>query len=220
MISPLFAKCCPQSLCEYGDGGSSKRYLWACQPHVYEKIEGHGQVFGVKFHPGGFYPFIQSPISKLTEHALSLEDVFGNDGMVYEGQLKAQTDTESKIALTEALLLKHLPNDDEYVTQINQMITHILEDSELTMVEQLCRKNQINKRKLQRLFSQYVGISPKWVIKLYRLQHAAEAMDNGSYPDLLKLSTDLGYYDQSHFIKDFKSIIGKTPEEYTQSNSV
>jgi AraC-like DNA-binding protein len=181
-----------------------------------KKIEGRGQVFGIKFHPGGFYPFIQTPLSKLTDHALSLEDVFGKDGILYEQQLKAQTDTASKIALTESLLLKHLPHHDESVARINLMIAHILADSELTSVEQLCRIGQINKRKLQRLFNQYVGISPKWVIRLYRLQNAAEAMDNGRHQDLLKLSAELGYYDQSHFIKDFKSIIGKTPEAYTQ----
>lgn len=193
-------------------GASSRMYT--------QKIEGEGQVFGVKFHPGGFFPFIQSPLYKLTDQSLTLEDVFGDDGIEYEQQLKTQMDIEGKMALTEALLLKHLPNKDESVVKINQIITHILEDSELTQVEQLCRISQINKRTLQRLFSQYVGISPKWVIRLYRLQNAAESIDNGSHQDLLKLSADLGYYDQSHFIKDFKSIVGKTPEEYTRSNSI
>ncbi|MOA57975.1 DNA-binding transcriptional activator FeaR [compost metagenome] len=72
----------------------------------------------------------------------------------------------------------------------------------------------MNKRKLQRLFSQYVGVSPKWVLKLYRLQNAAEAMETGSERDWIKLSQDLGYYDQSHFIRDFKAMIGRTPDEY------
>lgn len=185
-----------------------------------KKIEGKGQVFGVKFQPGGFYPFIKSPISMLTDQALSIESVFGTDAIGYEQQLKSETEPAGMIALTESLFLQQLPAQDEAITVINQMIASILEDRDLTRVEQLCGLFHINKRKLQRMFNQYVGISPKWVIKLYRLQNAAAAMDSGSHHDLLKLSADLGYYDQSHFIKDFKSIIGKTPEEYAKSISL
>ncbi|OBZ11327.1 helix-turn-helix domain-containing protein [Bacillus sp. FJAT-26390] len=181
-----------------------------------KKIEGKGQVFGVKFQPGGFYPFVLSPLSSLTDQALSVEAVFGTDAARYEQELHSTTDIARKIALTEALFLSCLPKNDDAITHINQIITRIQEDRELTKVEQICELFAINKRKLQRLFNQYVGISPKWVIKLYRLQNAAEAIDSGSHHDPLKLSADLGYYDQSHFIKDFKSIIGKTPDVYAK----
>lgn len=185
-----------------------------------KRIEGKGQVFGVKFQPGGFYPFIKSPLSKITDQALSIKSVFGADAIGYEQQLKSENDPASMIALTEALFLQHLPEHDEAITLINRIIARILEDRDLTKVEQLCELFNMNKRKLQRLFNRYVGISPKWVIKLYRLQNAAEALDSGSQYDPLKLSCDLGYYDQSHFIKDFKSIIGKTPDEYSKSVSL
>ncbi|WP_139991303.1 helix-turn-helix domain-containing protein [Paenibacillus paridis] len=181
-----------------------------------QKIEGKGRVFGVKFQPGGFYPYIQSPLSKFTDQASSLESVFGMASTAYMKQIAAHPDTTDRIALTEALLLQHLPPVDLTASLVNQIIARIQEDRELTTVEQLCGEFRLNKRKLQRLFSQYVGISPKWVIKLYRLQNAAEAMDNSSPTDLLKLALELGYYDQSHFSKDFKSIIGKTPEEYAR----
>ncbi len=74
----------------------------------------------------------------------------------------------------------------------------------------------LSKRTLQRLFNQYVGVSPKWVIKRYRLHEATELLDNGGVVDWPKLALELGYFDQAHFIKDFKSIVGKTPVEYTR----
>lgn len=192
--------------------------IYGVASRMYTKhIEGKGQVFGVKFRPGGFYPFIKSPLSKLTDQSLAVESVFGVEAGEYEQRLKSDTAPANMIELTEALLLQHLPRQDETVTLINQIIERIHEDCELTKVEKLCDMFNLNKRKLQRLFNQYVGISPKWVIKLYRLQNAAEAIDTSSHHDPLKLSTDLGYYDQSHFIKDFKSIIGKTPDEYAKS---
>ena len=69
---------------------------------------------------------------------------------------------------------------------------------------------------LQRIFSQYVGVGPKWVIKRYRLQEAADQVADGEVVNWAKLALDLGYFDQAHFIKDFKSIVGKAPAEYTQ----
>ncbi|WP_169087479.1 helix-turn-helix domain-containing protein [Paenibacillus sp. PL91] len=191
--------------------------IYGVSSRVYTKrLEGTGQVFGVKFLPGGFYPFIHSPLSKLTDQALSVEAVFGTEALRYEQQLHSTADITSKIAHTEALFLQSLPRQSDAITLINLIISRIQEDRELTKVEQICVLFDINKRKLQRLFNQYVGISPKWVIKLYRLQNAAEAIDTGRHPDLLKLSAELGYYDQSHFIKEFKSMIGKTPDMYAK----
>jgi AraC-like DNA-binding protein len=67
---------------------------------------------------------------------------------------------------------------------------------------------------LQRIFSQYVGVSPKWVIKRYRLHEAAEQLAGGEVVDWPKIALELGYFDQAHFIKDFKTIVGESPAEY------
>jgi len=75
---------------------------------------------------------------------------------------------------------------------------------------------KLSKRTLQRLFQQYVGVSPKWVIKRYRLHEAVERLAAGNEVDWTRLDLDLEYFDQAHFIKDFKAIIGKTPSEYTK----
>ncbi|MGM0881788.1 MAG: DUF6597 domain-containing transcriptional factor [Bacillota bacterium] len=182
-----------------------------------KKIEGKGRVFGVKFQPGGFYPFIQSPLSGLTDQSLTIESVFGAGALAFEQAIASEEDASGMIGHAEVLFLQKLPAQDETIAFINQIINCMNEDREVTRVEQICELFDINKRKLQRLFNQYVGVSPKWVIKLYRLQNAAEAMDTGSHRNWLTLSNELGYYDQSHFIKDFKSIIGKTPDEYARS---
>jgi AraC-like DNA-binding protein len=75
----------------------------------------------------------------------------------------------------------------------------------------------ISKRTLQRLFNQYVGVSPKWVIKRYRLHDAVEQLATGAVVDWPRLALDLGYFDQAHFIKDFKMLVGTPPGEYARS---
>ena len=69
-------------------------------------------------------------------------------------------------------------------------------------------------RTLQRLFRRYVGVGPKWVLQRYRLHEAAERIADGYDGDWAALALDLGYFDQAHFIKDFKALVGCSPAEY------
>lgn len=64
------------------------------------------------------------------------------------------------------------------------------------------------------MFKRYVGVSPKWVIKRYRLHEVAGKLADNEETDWAQIAIELGYYDQSHFIKDFKSIVGESPGEY------
>jgi transcriptional regulator GlxA family with amidase domain len=71
-------------------------------------------------------------------------------------------------------------------------------------------------RSLQRLFAAYVGVSPKAVLARYRLQDAAAAIDQGAVDDLAVLAAELGWFDQAHFSRDFRAVVGTTPSAYLQ----
>src|SRR5690606_17313279 len=109
-----------------------------------------------------------------------------------------------------------LPEPDDNIELINQIIDCVVADRRITRVDQLAAIFERTPRSLQRLFSQYVGVSPKWVIKRYRLHEAAEQLASGMGVDWPQMAQELGYFDQAHFIKDFKSIIGVTPAEYAR----
>src|SRR5947207_836012 len=79
---------------------------------------------------------------------------------------------------------------------------------EITRVDDIVCCLNLKKRTLQRLFSQYVGVSPKWVIKRYRLHEVAARLAEGEVIDSAEIALELGYFDQAHFIKDFKAIVG------------
>ncbi len=89
----------------------------------------------------------------------------------------------------------------------------------MTRVETVAEQFGLGIRKLQRLFLNYVGVSPKWVIQRYRLIEAAERMREATTNllDFAKLAVDLGYADQSHLIRDFKVLVGMTPAKYGES---
>lgn len=180
-------------------------------------IRGKGAVFGVKFRPGGFYPFVRLPISSLCERPLEVSRVLNVSAASLEEQLLTDGSDVDKISYMDQLLCAHLPAEDTQARLVHDIVQQIELNRELLRVDDLSSFWNIHTRKLQRLFNQYVGIGPKTVIKLYRLQNAAELIDRGLHCDLVKLSQELGYHDQPHFIKDFKSIIGSTPEEYIHS---
>lgn len=76
-----------------------------------------------------------------------------------------------------------------------------------------------NKRTRQRLFSLYVGVSPKWVIKRFRLHEAAAQLASGKVTDWPTIALELGYFDQAHFIKDFNRMVRSSPAEYAKRMS-
>jgi AraC-like DNA-binding protein len=180
------------------------------------QLVGKGWVFGIKFRPGAFFPFYQAPVSALTDRAISLSTVFGAAGTDYERQVLACASVNEMIACAEQFLRTQLPPPDEYVALINTTVEQIAADRTITRVAAIADRVGVSQRTLQRLFSQYVGVSPKWVIRRYRLLEAAHQLANDPNVDLLSLAQTLGYFDQAHFINDFRATVGSTPAGYAQ----
>nr|QKW93808.1 DNA-binding transcriptional activator FeaR [Vitiosangium cumulatum] len=178
------------------------------------RLEGKGQVVGTKFRPGAFFPFVRVPMSGLTDRSLPLEELFGPAGAALEPAVLASDDEREQLSLVEAFLRQRLPERDDTVATVVHIIQRALECREVTRVEELSIRVGHSVRTLQRLFRQYVGVSPKWVIRRFRLHEAAERVVSGGQVDWAALAQELGYFDQAHFIRDFKSQVGRSPTEY------
>jgi AraC-like DNA-binding protein len=179
-------------------------------------LENKGRVFGIKFKPGAFYPFVKSPVSQFTNGSISFWAAFGVDSKALEEALLSREDEGGMIELAEKFLRERLPAQDKNVGIINEIVDCIIAHREITKVDDVVSRLNINKRTLQRLFRQYVGVSPKWVINRYRLHEVAERLTEGEVVDWSGIVLELGYSDQAHFIKDFKAIVGRTPAEYAK----
>ncbi|GMK37852.1 AraC family transcriptional regulator [Paenibacillus sp. CCS19] len=174
-----------------------------------------GMVLGIKFRPGGFYPFSQQPASQLTGQTVPANQLFGESISHVEDQIWEQDSGEQMAQLAEQWLLTRLPSQPDPNTQlVNDIVEAAISTRELTQVERMAVQFNMSTRALQRLFSRYVGVSPKWVIQRFRLQEAAELMENGGVTDWITLSQQLGFFDQAHFIRTFKSLIGQSPDAY------
>ncbi|MEO6689406.1 MAG: AraC family transcriptional regulator [Dokdonella sp.] len=183
-------------------------------------LEGAGCVFGVKFRAGGFRPFIDRPVSTLTEGSLSLQEVFAADADTLEDDVLCGVDEHAMIETATRFLVAHLPPPDANVARVANIVADIAADRSVLRVDDLVSRRGLNARALQRLFDNYVGVGPKWVINRYRLHEAIELLANGKPVDWTALALELGYFDQAHFIRDFRRLIGRTPGEYARGAGV
>jgi AraC-like DNA-binding protein len=178
--------------------------------------EGAGRAFCIKFRPGAFYPFVNVPVSGFTNKRVNLSEVFGADGQALETAIRATREDKPSIEIAEQFLRSRRPKRDDSVALIHRIIERVAADRTLTKCSHLEHEFHVTERTLQRLFSRYVGASPGWVIRRYRIHDAVNQLEQGEVVDWPALAVDLGYFDQAHFIKDFKRLIGVSPGSYVR----
>jgi AraC-like DNA-binding protein len=181
------------------------------------RLEGAGQILGITFHPGAFFPFLGRPVADLTDKMIQLGSLFAIDVARLEETVLAPHDDRACIERAESFLRERLPPRDDQADHARAIVERVAADSDLTTVDAVAGAFQINKRALQRLFSRYVGIGPKGVIQIFRLQEAVARLQSDDPPSIADLAAELGYYDQAHFVSAFKAVAGKAPSAYVRS---
>ena len=193
-------------------------------------LSGLGLAFGVRFLAGCFRPFWQAPISQLTDRVVPAARLFGpqaektrqaimhvgpEDRVGPEGRVGPEDEADVRmIGYAEALLCSVRPERDRMAEQVAALVSRVTADPGLRRVDQLAAASGMTARSLQRLFADYVGVSPKWVMRRARLHEAAERADSGEPVDWALLASDLGYADQAHLTRDFTATLGISPTRY------
>ncbi len=183
-------------------------------------LEGQSHVFGVKFTPGGFRPLLKAPVSSLANRTIPVRSIFGNDVAALEAVLVSSCAEDEKVEAANAFFRALTPAPDETMALAGQLVNRILAESDIKTVDDLVSRTGIGKRSLQRLFNEYVGVNPKWVIRRYRLHDLVERFNSGEQVDYSQLALELGYFDQAHLINDFRSIVGYSPTQYQKRSAV
>jgi AraC-like DNA-binding protein len=175
-----------------------------------------GVIAGVKFKPGGFYPFWKRPMVELTGKTPPVEPVFPEANRAFTNKLLAQTD-EGIFDMLETLLRnKHLA-PDKNVDLVNEIMAALDNDEALQTVGAMAQAFGKSERSLQLLFQIYVGVGLKWVITRKRLLATVRQVHDRGRPTWVEAAAELGYSSQSHFARDFKRIIGLSPSQYLKS---
>ncbi|MFD1322814.1 DUF6597 domain-containing transcriptional factor [Micromonospora sonneratiae] len=205
--------------------GPRARIAGVIRGHFDEILRDAGWVLGVRFRPGGFRPFLGAPVVTIANRFLPLTEVLGAGAAVRQDAVPGPTagpgassgvDWDVLTARMDALLLAARPAVDPMVAQMDALVDRIAADPGTVRVDDLARRTGIGARRLQRLFAEYVGASPKWVIRLYRLHEAAQRAASGEKVSWAALAVELGYSDQAHLVRDFTALVGVSPARYAR----
>ncbi len=180
------------------------------------EIEPTGEtgIFSVRFHPEGFLPFITTPIKEMENTAVSLEKLFGKDGQEIGQQILSANSTAERIKFIEIFLLDRLTDLETVDRIVKSTVETIMTANGQLSVDELSRHSKVDRRQLLRKFSSAIGLSPKQLSRTIRLQAALKMLLNDQFSSLSDLAYENEYYDQAHFIKDFKEFTGSTPKEF------
>lgn len=179
------------------------------------ELTGSGTIFGVMFHPGGLYPFYKKSMSTLTDTTLPGGNVFTWATDALNAAMLDGISDERGVSHIESLLMQQLPAADSNIQLISDIL-EIADVMEAPTVTSLCQVLSLSERRVQELLREYVGVGLKWILLRSRLQRAARFAATLQTTNWADIASELSYSDQSHFINDFKRLIGKTPAQYAK----
>ncbi len=177
------------------------------------ELYGEDRVFGIKFRPAAFRPLLGAPLSRITDRVVELDAVLGDSSGAARAIL-SEPEPRASVLLAEELLRLRLPAMPPAIAAMRDLVERLATDPSITRVEQAAALAGMEIRQLQRHFRDAVGVSPKRVIRRYRMHEAAARLAGAEAPELAALAIELGYYDQAHFARDFKAIVGCSPGDY------
>lgn len=149
---------------------------------------------------------LDGPVSDLTDRLVDAAALFGADP-------PARPD----VPTVENYLRRGLPERTDPRAELAALaVARIAAEPGITRVDVLADVVGTSVRALQRLFAEYVGVGPKWVIRRYRLHEVTERLAAGTPIDWAGLAADLGYTDQAHLTHDFTGIFGEPPTWYAR----
>ncbi|MFF5231400.1 DUF6597 domain-containing transcriptional factor [Dactylosporangium sp. NPDC000521] len=174
--------------------------------HFTRTLHGTGGVQGVAFVPGTFRRFLGAPVSSLTDRTVPATEVFPGIPAVPPGDS----------ATIDAFLAEALPPPDPAGDAAAACVRRAATTADLRRVDDLAVACGLGVRHLQRLFAEHVGVSPKWLLRRFRLQEVTDvlAAAPGAPVDWAGLAADLGYVDQAHLSRDFTAMFGEPPTAY------
>lgn len=185
------------------------------------EIEPDGTIgfVSVRFFPWGAPHFFDEPISNFLDGSIDLNIIWKNGYQQLEEEIRCVTN-DKKVALIEQFLEKRLQQHKKETETIDNAIRYIRDSRGKYKVEELCLKLNIHYKKLERGFMDTIGTTPKVFSRTTRFLHLCHHLKEYENLTMTQLAYQLDYFDQAHFIKDFKAFSGITPTAYYRQNNI
>ena len=178
---------------------------------------GKNKMLGIRFFAHSAACFFKEEVWEFNDRVSDARDLMGKEVRELHSRLLETQPMNKRIELIENFLLARLTAVERKpakITMIGLIIKEIQQDVLPGSIESIASRYDITPRYLQKLFLQYTGLTPKLYHKINRFQVSLKLVTRRQ-DSLTSIAYDCGYFDQSHFIREFKSFTGITPSAYT-----
>jgi AraC-like DNA-binding protein len=176
-------------------------------------------VMGVRFRPGGAFPFLGPPANELADAHVDLEALWGTSAVELRERLCAAKTPDERFNLLEKALVAHLFRPLERHCAVRFALDTFGRADSGGAIRDVARDVGLSQRRFIQLFAREVGMSPKLFCRVRRFRQALEKVRWIALPNWSRVAADCGYYDQSHLIHDFRFFSNLSPTEYVRQRS-
>ncbi|MFB7816934.1 DUF6597 domain-containing transcriptional factor [Paenibacillus chitinolyticus] len=168
--------------------------------------------FGIRFMPGGAYPFLRTALSEFHDQAVAARQIGSVIGRETEERVREARSFGERIGAVEACLMRQLSDKGtDGDNRMKNVLYRVFISGGGETVSELARSETVSTRQLHRSFNQWVGLSPKKFAEVVRFQRLLRDIQAGSVTDWAAAAAERGFFDQAHMIREFKRFYGASP---------
>lgn len=185
----------------------------------YISISAHenSEMLAVQFKPYGSYPFLHEKTDLINELVVPAHEIVGDELYQLRQEMINSASTDEKFQLVDNWLQKRF---DEQMTPPEDIVQFVsqLQAEPVEGLNELIEAYPASQKKLIEEFKKYVGLTPKYYQRILRFNDLLKRLQNKDEVSWTEIAHDCGYFDQSHFIKEFKHFSGFNPREYIRND--
>src|SRR5688572_11756844 len=176
--------------------------------------ERNQSMVGIRFRPGGAYPFFGFPISELSESVTELELIWGSLVDEIRNQLVETEAPKERLLLLESFLMRQAKRSLEANRLITFAVHQLQHLPQFLAIRDLANAIGITQKHLISQFEKVVGLRPKSFARVCKFQKVVNLIEQQNKIEWVAIAAECGYYDQAHFIHEFQTFSGLNPSSY------
>lgn len=230
-LEKVLPDACPELIIHYGDRFRIKTETGKIQTQprsfvfgpLTRYIEigptGASGMIAARFYPGGLSAFLDISVKTIANQYIPLPSCFGSRANMLEKEVCTANTLKERKTFLENFLLALLSQQNPEPLLPVELLHNIISKEEPVKIKQLSDTLHIGRRHLERRFNREIGMTPKMLLKIVRFQNVFKIIHQKKVKSLTSLTYEAGYFDQSHFHRDFKAFSGLTPKEYFKEDA-
>ena len=172
---------------------------------------------GVHFKPGGSYPFVAPPAGELQGEQLPLDVLWGGFASELRERLLEAANPDEQLQILESALLARARRTLERHPAVRFALTQFGPIPHTRTIAGVTDKTGLSPRRFIEVFRREVGLTPKLYCRVRRFQQVLQRLATGQPVEWTDVALDAGYFDQAHFIHDFREFSGINPSTYVEA---